>query len=514
MKKQFLSKSALVLAVFLGISISNVYQAADAADSKNKPNTTRYVNIMFDKVDVEKNITYAKATDFKGKSIDLKLDVYKPSKDSAESRPGIVFVHGGGLTGGSKDDPYFNGFISEFAKRGYVVFSIDYRVRDNQNEYLNALKDAADDAALAVRWVINNSAKYKLDKKHIALLGHSVGSDIVNNLCYNNKMSDRLQSGSIFAAIDISGGALPLLVDGGSVRKDGPPCLVVHGTMDEYAPYEQAVEFSDALKQNGVEFTFLTLTDGTHLFQDDYYEILDTTVQFLYKELLGSAVDIRKDKQMAMEQIQERIKSGKYYKAKQIDFKADGDLSEWGKSAILKFDQLEESTTSFPSPKEFSGTAMLGWNEKDPTRIYLAATITDDVITDYSPADGWWRWVDDTLELRTDFSDKAVFYPLLWAIGANGDLSETAAKDNTECKFVRNGTTTTYEIAIDLSKVNTKSAGTQAAANAFKCAPGKMIAIGAYYDDTEVYRQVGWVRGWAEDRRSYVNVVFDAGKAK
>ena len=57
----------------------------------------------------------------------LMLDVYSPpDSDTRASRPAIVFAHGGGFKGGGR-------FIGqdlgeEMAKRGYVFFSISYRL--------------------------------------------------------------------------------------------------------------------------------------------------------------------------------------------------------------------------------------------------------------------------------------------------------------------------------------------------------------------------------------------------
>ncbi|MCX7710972.1 MAG: DUF1749 domain-containing protein [Clostridia bacterium] len=515
-----LYKSLVCLSMCFCIITLSAFQDTGYAEPEKKPDKpviinqaapVRYINTIFDKVDMEKDLIYKKVKNYKGEQQELKLDVYQPSGDIASTRSAIVFVHGGGLVGGSKDEAYFKNFCADFVKKGYVVFSIDYRLRENQDKYMDALKDAAEDAASAVEWVMNNSSKYKVDKNHIAFLGHSVGSDIINNLCYNDKAAGKLPKDSIYAVVEIAGAGLSLFTDKGVVKKNAPPCLIVHGTLDEYIPYNLSTEFSDALRKNGIPYSFLTLKDGTHLFRDDYYEVVDTSVQFLYNQLIG--FNVRANKQLSMEKILQRRASGKTYKAKQVDFKADGKLDEWGKSDLLNFDQGDEFTLELPTKAEFSGTAMIGWNESDPTRIYIAATITDDVIQNNIPADGWWR-ADDTLEIRTDLSNDSVLPSLLWAIGATGDLSEIATKDSTECKVLRNGTTSVYEIAINLAKATPKTPEMKAVVEKFKCEKGKTIGIGSYYDDTETWKTIGWVAGPVDDRLSYVNVIFDSARAK
>lgn len=528
MKKKLvgLFKSCLILTICLGVCLSSAIQASGEAVSgapdpqagaqhraEPVPKPVRYIDPVFNKADVKKDITYGRVKNYKDQMTDLKLDVYQPSGDSVTSRPAIIFIHGGGMVGGSKADPYyFDGFLTEFAKRGYVVFSIDHRLRDDQSQYLEAMRDAAVDTATAVQWVIGDGAKYGVDTKHIILLGHSSGSDIISNLCYNDKMTGILPQDSVFAAVGISGGGVLTFIDGGGIKKEGPPCLLVKGTLDEYVAYEQCEELVGLLVKNGIKASLLKLENGTHLFKDDYYEVLDTSVQFLYNQLIG--FNIRVSQQFAMEEINERRASGKTYKARQIALKVDGKLDEWDNSDILDFDQLELYTATYPSKAEFSGTAMLGWNEKDPARIYLAATITDDVITNYAPADGWWRWVDDTLELRIDLSEDAVLPNILLALGATGDLSEMATKENTEWAVVRKGNTSVYEFAFDLTKMVHKSPDMKGILENFKCTANKMIGIGAYYDDTEIYRSIGWVKGANDERRSYVNVVFDPAAAR
>ncbi len=491
-------------ACFCVCAVSTLQSAGVVNAETIKP--TRYVSTLFKKADIESDLIYGQAKNYKGEKEDLKLDVYQPSGDNALNRASIIFVHGGGLVSGSKSENFYKSFIMEFVKKGYVVFSMDYRLRENQDQFLDAMKDASDDAALAVQWVQKNIKKYRLDNKHIAFMGHSAGSDIINNLCYNDKMSGKLPKDSIFTVVEIAGSGLSVFTDGGAVKKGGPSCFIVHGTQDEYVPCSLSEEFAEALRQSGTPYAIHILKDGTHVFREDFYEVVDEVTQFLNNQLMG--FNIRINKQLAMEKILQRRQTGIKYKAKQIEFKVDGKLDEWGNSSVLTFDKPDEYTMELPSKSEFSGTAMIGWNEKDPGRIYIAAVITDDVIQNNIPADGWWR-ADDTIEIRTDLSEAKVLPSLLWAIGATGDLSETANKENTEIALVREGTTTTYEIAIDLTKANVKSAEMKAIAEKFKCEKGKMIGIGSFYDDTETWQTVGWVNGAVDDRLSYVNVIFD-----
>src|SRR6266496_2559954 len=55
----------------------------------------------------------------------LTLNVYTPGVD-AESRPVLVWIHGGGFTGGSGRNAWYNG--TSFAANGVVVVTINYRL--------------------------------------------------------------------------------------------------------------------------------------------------------------------------------------------------------------------------------------------------------------------------------------------------------------------------------------------------------------------------------------------------
>ena len=69
---------------------------------------------------VEKDIVYGK-----GGTVDLKLDLARPEVTEG-LRPGIVYIHGGGWSGGNR--AAYKNDIQEAAKRGYVAVTIEYRL--------------------------------------------------------------------------------------------------------------------------------------------------------------------------------------------------------------------------------------------------------------------------------------------------------------------------------------------------------------------------------------------------
>ena len=57
---------------------------------------------------------------------ELLMDIFEPMVESGTELPVIVNIHGGGLIGGSKNLSV--GFCRQLAKRGYLVFSLEYRL--------------------------------------------------------------------------------------------------------------------------------------------------------------------------------------------------------------------------------------------------------------------------------------------------------------------------------------------------------------------------------------------------
>ena len=82
----------------------------------------RYLNQIFQNVEVQTDIVYSEEHN-------LKLDIYQGSGDSMiEERPLLIYAYGGGFLNGSKEQAEAVSFANYFAKRGYVVATIDYRI--------------------------------------------------------------------------------------------------------------------------------------------------------------------------------------------------------------------------------------------------------------------------------------------------------------------------------------------------------------------------------------------------
>jgi acetyl esterase/lipase len=91
---------------------------------------------------------------------------------SRRGAPGLVFVHGGGWSGGSKED--FAGYGRYYAGQGYVCVSINYRLAPQ-----HVWPAQIDDTQAAVRWLRKWSSLLGADPTRIGAMGGSAGGHLV-----------------------------------------------------------------------------------------------------------------------------------------------------------------------------------------------------------------------------------------------------------------------------------------------------------------------------------------------
>jgi acetyl esterase len=105
------------------------------------------------------------------------LDVYRPSTTGTgqDPLPAVLYIHGGGFRILSKDTHWVMGLA--FARRGFVVFNINYRLAP-RHPYPAALQDAAD----AYLFVSRHAREYGGDPTRLVLAGESAGANLVTSL--------------------------------------------------------------------------------------------------------------------------------------------------------------------------------------------------------------------------------------------------------------------------------------------------------------------------------------------
>jgi hypothetical protein len=143
----------------------------------------------------------------------LKMDVYQPSQsvDLTVNRPLILVLHTGnflppiinGSPTGSRKDSALVQACMEFAKRGYVVAAVSYRLGWNpastdeevrRGTLLQAVYRAILDVKTCVRFMrkekATNNNPYKIDDTKIAVYGHGTGGYIALGMAYLDKQAE------------------------------------------------------------------------------------------------------------------------------------------------------------------------------------------------------------------------------------------------------------------------------------------------------------------------------------
>ncbi|MCS7167642.1 MAG: alpha/beta hydrolase [Gemmatales bacterium] len=220
-----------------------------------------------------------------------KLDLYLPQKAN-KPMPLIVWIHGGGWRGGSKDNPP----TLWLAERGYALASINYRLSQHAT-----FPAQIHDCKAAIRWLRAHASKYDIDPNRIGVIGASAGGhlaallgaggdipELEGNLGLT-KVSSRVQAVcDIFGPTDFlrfepmnrdPKSVLAQLL-GGTVEekkelarlaspvthasKDDPPFLILHGTADKVVPLAQSEYLENALRGAGVEVTLIRIDNAGH----------------------------------------------------------------------------------------------------------------------------------------------------------------------------------------------------------------------------------------------------------
>lgn len=118
-----------------------------------------------DDLDITRNVRYAPSE----QDAHL-LDVYR-LRGTDTPRPIVLYVHGGGFMMLSKETHWM--FAHMFARAGYTVFSINYRLTP-----AHPFPAGLQDAAQALLWVKEHAHEYGGDPNRIVIAGESAGGNL------------------------------------------------------------------------------------------------------------------------------------------------------------------------------------------------------------------------------------------------------------------------------------------------------------------------------------------------
>ena len=187
-KKTMLSKYASIFLLLLA------YQMVWAQEKAIPRDTTYSIRIAFEKIKknypfvtpIEPNLpegvlaqTEVAYADINGR--ELHLDIFYPALKRKEGYPGVLMIHGGGWSSGSK--AHLVPMAQLLAQKGYVTVAVEYRLSPEVQ-----FPAAVYDLKAALRWMRANAADYGLDTTRIAALGCSAGAQLASLLGTTNGM--------------------------------------------------------------------------------------------------------------------------------------------------------------------------------------------------------------------------------------------------------------------------------------------------------------------------------------
>jgi hypothetical protein len=140
-------------------------------------------------------VTFGNSMKFDSTFVDLKMDIYQPNGDNFAHRPLLVFAFPGSFTAGSRLSPDIVTLCDNFAKRGYVCASIEYRLgfeggSDCDTNQFKALMRGVQDMKAAVRYFYKDAQTtntFRIDTNQIFIGGSSAGAFIALNYAYGKQ---------------------------------------------------------------------------------------------------------------------------------------------------------------------------------------------------------------------------------------------------------------------------------------------------------------------------------------
>ena len=259
-------------------------------------------------VKVEKDFAYLPAERAE------KADLYLPDNLAAGApAPVLLWIHGGGFTGGDKAQKREQNIGTNLAAHGYVVLSINYLLQQKGGPL--AWPQNLQDCKTAVRWLRANAARLHLDPERIAVAGGSAGGHLASMVALT-KPEDGFDpkgpygefSCAVQAGMDFYGPAdlttwqnvsmlgksktedMELYRKASPVtyaRKDSPPMLILHGTADKTVDIKQCEILEAALQKVGANVEFVRIPGAPHTFdlQPKQQDLRPLVLAFLEKHL-------------------------------------------------------------------------------------------------------------------------------------------------------------------------------------------------------------------------------------
>lgn len=182
----------------------------------------------------------------------LELDLYTPEQDGESKRPLLLYVHGGGFSGGRRNGEGIDRFCRTLAARGYAVATMSYTLTMKGKSFgcdqpapdkIETFRMAGQDIARATKFLTDQSSDLAIDPARVVLLGSSAGAEAILHAAY--WPATRIVDGQAvlpadfrYAGVVSMAGALVSL--DWVTAESAIPTQFFHGTCDNLVPYGAA----------------------------------------------------------------------------------------------------------------------------------------------------------------------------------------------------------------------------------------------------------------------------------
>lgn len=250
---------------------------------------------------------------------DLKMDIIYP-EDKTKKYPCVVWICGGAWI--RLDRSAHTAYLSELARNGFVVASVEYRT-SNEGCFPIQLQDVK----AGIRYLKALSERYNIDTERFGVMGESAGgyltamAALADDPAYDvgafTEFSSKVQAACPwYPAADLTGFSYPSPLEAAAsmeslflgknvmlqkeealaaspesfITKDAPPFLIIHGDNDHTVPFAQGKALHDKLEAAGADVKLLVLEGSDHADMPFFQEEIWQRIISFFKEKLGEAV--------------------------------------------------------------------------------------------------------------------------------------------------------------------------------------------------------------------------------
>jgi acetyl esterase/lipase len=248
-----------------------------------------------------------------------KLDVYLAK--SKTPVPAMLFIHGGGWRGGSKDN--VPQWLLEAVRSGWMsVIAVEYRFTDVEPHPAQT-----NDCLRAVQFVRENATNWNIDHQRIGVTGGSAGGHLSLYIALHDDIADKesddpvkRQSSRVACAVSFAGptdwsllsqiehkhpayrqllgyapGTAAEKMDAAAkidvspisfATQDDPPVMQIHGDKDDVVPLRHAENLTKRLHALGVTSELVIIKDGNHGVAGAAPHVSTQATEFVRKTLL------------------------------------------------------------------------------------------------------------------------------------------------------------------------------------------------------------------------------------